>query len=410
MTKRIRVIWLAVLGFLILLSYGIARPATDSLFLEAHGSTSLPHVWVLVSVLVIPAVLLYNHFVARAELLRIMVILTALSGAALAVLTFALQAGVPWTTYLLYIWKDIYIVLLFEAFYSYANSVFSIQTARWVYGLFGVVGGLGGISGNLLVKNASARLGTAASLWLALPVLLIIAVVGTSFSKAGGDVRPDPAEKQADGSITDSLRTTWNSPYLLLLLVLIGLVQGVITLIDYEFNDIIGRVYPVTDVRTGVLAKVYMIISLSSITLHALTGPILRLTGVPMTLLAIPLLLGCGFSVYTVVPLFTTVAVIKVASKCFDYSLLRNAKEMLYIPLSYQEKTQGKALADMLVYRISKGAMSLLLASLIAAGAVFWIKQMTLAFILAWLATTVVVTRRFRRKVSRDDELGRAAG
>ena len=406
MTKRIRVIWLCVLGFFILLSYGVARPATDSLFLEAHGSAGLPHVWVLVSLLVIPAVLLYNHFVARTELLRMMVILAAISGSALAVLTFSLQVSVPWATYLLYIWKDIYIVLLFEAFYSYANSVFSIQTARWVYGLFGIMGGLGGICGNLLVKNASARFGTVASLWMSLPVLLVISVVGTAFGRAGGEVHPDPAEKQADGSIADSMRTIWNSPYLLLILVFIGLVQGVITLIDYEFNDIVGRVYPVTDVRTGVLAKVYMTISLSSISLHALTGPILRLTGVPMTLLAIPLLLGGGFSVYTVVPLFATVAAVKIASKCFDYSLLRNAKEMLYIPLSYQEKTQGKALADMLVYRISKGAMSLLLASLIAAG-VFWIKQMTMTFILAWLVVTVVVTRRFRRKVSRDAELGR---
>ena len=405
-TKRIRVIWLSVLGFLILLSYGIARPATDSLFLEAHGSAGLPLVWVLVSVLVIPSVLIYNHFVARTELLRLLVILTVISGVVLGLLIFAQRTGLPWTTYLLYIWKDIYIVLLFEAFYSYANSVFSIQTARWVYGLFGTVGGVGGICGNLLVKHAAMRFGTWVSLWLVLPVLLLISVIGCFFGRVAGEVRPEAREEQA-GGVMDTLRTTWNSSYLLLILVLIGLVQGVITLIDYEFNDILGKVYPVTDIRTGILAKVYMIISLSSILLHALTGPILRLSGVPMTLLAIPLMLGAGFSVFSLAPLFTTVAVIKVASKCFDYSLLRNAKEMLYIPLSYKEKTQGKALADMLVYRISKGAMSLLLAGLIASSGVFLVKHMTLAFILAWLGVAVVVTRRFRRKVSRAEELGR---
>ena len=403
--KQIRVIWLSVLGFLILFSYGIARPAIDSLFLEVHGSSGLPLVWALVSLLVVPAVLTYNRFVARMELLRLLSVISVISGLLLVLLIAARQAGLPWTYHLLYIWKDIYIVLLYEAFYSFANLVFSIQTARWVYGLFGTVGGIGGICGNLLIKNAARLLGTATSLWFTVPVLFLVAVIGRGFGRIAGICAPT-ARGSTPGSITDSLRTTWNSSYLLLILLLISLVQGVITLIDYEFNDIMSQVYPVTDARTGVFARIYMIISLSTILLHALTGPILRLSGVPLTLLSIPVLLGCGFGVYAVVPAFATVAVIKVASKCFDYSLLRNAKEMLYIPLSYEEKTQGKALADMLVYRISKGAMSLLLAGLIAGGLVLMIKHMTLAFIVSWLVVTVVVTRRFRRKVSRTEELG----
>ena len=399
-------IWLSVLGFMILFSYGIARPATDSLFLEAHGSAGLPLVWALVSALVVPAVLTYNHYVARMELLRLFGIISVISGVLLVLLIVARQAGLPWSYHLLYIWKDIYIVLLFEAFYSFANSVFSIQTARWVYGLFGTVSGIGGIAGNLLVKTASRLIGTAASLWFAVPVLFLLTFISSGFGRIAGIAAPARDDGQDAGSVMDTLKTTWNSSYLLLILVLIGLVQGVITLIDYEFNDIVDKVYPVTDIRTGVFAKVYMSISLSTILLHALTGPILRLTGVPATLLAIPVLLGCGFGVFSLAPLFATVAVVKVASKCFDYSLLRNAKEILYIPLSYEEKTQGKALADMLIYRVSKGAMSLLLAGLIATGGIFLIKHMTLTFILAWLAVAVVVTRRFRQKVSRDEELG----
>ena len=46
--ERIRLFGLAALIFVILASYAIARPATESLFLEAHGSKSLPIAWLLV--------------------------------------------------------------------------------------------------------------------------------------------------------------------------------------------------------------------------------------------------------------------------------------------------------------------------------------------------------------------------
>ena len=44
----------------------------------------------------------------------------------------------------------------------------------------------------------------------------------------------------------------------------------------------------------------------------------------------------------------------KVASKAFDYSLFRAAKEILYIPLSHPERTQGKTFVDMMAYRMAK--------------------------------------------------------
>ena len=41
---------LCVLGYLVLASYAVARPAVESLFLEAYSSSALPSVWIAATV------------------------------------------------------------------------------------------------------------------------------------------------------------------------------------------------------------------------------------------------------------------------------------------------------------------------------------------------------------------------
>ena len=92
------------------------------------------------------------------------------------------------------------------------------------------------------------------------------------------------------------------------------------------------------------------------------------------------------------------VMVLKVASKCFDYSIFRAAKEILYIPLTRDEKTQGKAIIDVLMYRVGKGASSLLIMGIVGLGASTFIPQITLFFLLVWIGFTLIILQRFRLK------------
>jgi ATP/ADP translocase len=112
----------------------------------------------------------------------------------------------------------------------------------------------------------------------------------------------------------------------------------------------------------------------------------LRLLGVGTVLLLIPGLLGAAVATYAAIPRFAAMASAKVASKAFDYSLFRAAKEILYIPLSHSERTQGKAFVDMCSYRAAKGACSLLLLGLLAWGSADWVLGATLVGIGLWAA------------------------
>jgi len=197
----------------------------------------------------------------------------------------------------------------------------------------------------------------------------------------------------------EGFRVMANSRYLMIMLALVVVVQVVITLVDYQFNTMLQQSYPDTDTRTGVIGQVYGAIDNGAIVLQLATGPILKALGVPITLLAIPVILAGAVAGFAVAPRFATAAIAKVASKCFDYSLFRAAKEILYIPLSFAEKTQGKAIVDMLAYRVAKGGVSVLLMALIAMSAGGWVSWLALGLLVLWVVLTLSVVRRYRQRV-----------
>jgi ATP/ADP translocase len=393
--QRTRLFGLAALIFVILASYSIARPATESLFLGAYGADALPLAWLMVGVGSLGVVTVYNRFCATTDLVRIFGVSAGISAGLLVAILLAMTAGIPKMTWVLYLWKDLYIVVLIEVFWSFANATVPQQRAKWWYGLFCVLGSLGGMAGNLGVGWLAAQSSTQTTLWAVVVLLAIGGAGGIALAKFAGVNAAPPKDPP---SLTDGFKVLKNSRALWLLMALIGTTQIVITLIDYQFSVAIAENYTDADARTAIIGQVYAAIDLASLTLQLATGPIIRLVGLPMVLLAIPALLGIAVTGFVLVPKFAAISVAKVASKAFDYSLFRAAKEILYIPLSHKEKTQGKALVDMMSYRMAKGAASMMLIALVAIGrpdSALWV---TIACILLWIWLTVQLNRGHRNK------------
>jgi len=174
-------------------------------------------------------------------------------------------------------------------------------------------------------------------------------------------------------------------------------VQVVLTLIDYQFNVVAAVAYPDEASRAAFIGEVHAAIDLIALVLQALAGPIFSLSGLPLVLLAIPVCVGLGLSCVAWLPRAGGAVIALVTGKALDYSLSRAAKEMLYIPLSHAEKTQGKAIADILGYRVAKGAASLLLVWLTAHAfherVVLWI---AIGLVVLWSAIAVLLGRRSR--------------
>jgi AAA family ATP:ADP antiporter len=263
------------------------------------------------------------------------------------------------------VWKDVHVVVLLEIVWSFANVTFQAKTARAAYGFFCACGSLGSVTGGLLIGAIVGRYGTDLATLSALPVLAVIAAAALL---APRDVSTIAKPSQSPPKHADGLALLLKSPYLVLMLALVLITQVAITLVDYSYNELLEVTFADVDERTTVIGQINAVIGVGSIVLGLVTAPVLLLLGVRRTMLTIPLLVGGAVSVAVAAPIFGAIAVAKIASKVFDYSIFRAAKENLYIPLTYAEKTRGKAMIDMLTYRVAKVGASLLLGGFILAG------------------------------------------
>ena len=396
-TSPVRILGLCFLAALLLASYAIVRPSSESLFLEKHGSSSLMSVWIMVAIAVSVIVPLYNRLSHNKNLIKVFSSTCVVCAVLLAAILVMLDRKVPGSHYALYVWKDIYIIILVETFWSLANVAFVIKDAKKTYGLFCASGALGGLLGNFGGGELATIYGSATVIWATVILLLLIGILSIPLS--AGLLRDDPEKPKDDQSVSllQGFEVIKKSSYLLWVLALIAVTQIVINFVDFEYNRFLELTYPNTDERTSVSSKVYAIIDAGSLILQFSTVIILRVLGIPLTLLGVPAILGISVVSFLIAPGFIVVAVTKVMSKVMDYSVFRAAKEILYIPLSYREKTQGKAVIDMMTYRLAKGLSAVILTVIGVEAATSVLSPLMLFLVLGWLGLTTVIVRRYEK-------------
>lgn len=388
---------IGVLGFLFLLSYGLLRSPVDAVYLDFFPAKNLPQVWIAVAFAAGFAAFAFAKLSARFRFGSLATILSVTLVTLGAVLFLGVGQEQKWCAFGLYVWKDVYIILLVEILWTAANLTIPKDVAKWVYGFFLVFGSAGGMAGNLIASKLGSIGRHELSIWLALGVVVLANFWAPWLNKK--------IIKPKQKNITTSIREVFTGKSfrsIQLLLALIVLVQITTTVIDYAYIGALESHAATADARTELGGKVYATIEIAALVLQLGSGIAIRILGSTLPLFLIPLvLLGCiGFSIFN--PSFAIASITKIANKSMDYSLFRAGKELLYFPLSYQEKTQGKAWVDIFGYRVAKGGASLLLL-LTAALPAFGAWSIAAAGTVLWIICGVFIKLRWKRTEQKND-------
>ena len=399
-TPRIgQIIAMAAIGLFSLFSYEIARPTIKTLFQQSYGAENEPWAWIGMGIAVTLVVMLYGKAAQRHTLNALGVRTILLIIATLSILTCGVALQLPGAVFLLYIWKDIYIVLIIELFWSFANSSLKFNSAKWLYGGYCFLGGIGAaLGGTVAMELGKIEFGLLNSLIFVFIPLLLCAVCPRFCPKIA---RSNAQEKP---SLVAGFKTVRDSAYLGLLLSVIVLSQICITLVDYDFSVLFQTLYTDKSVRQTELASVYRWINLSAMGLQIVTGFILVMLRLKGTLVSIPTVLGSAIALFLLAPTLglSVVGIMvftKIASKAMDYSIFRATKELLYLPLSVKERVEGKAVVDVMGYRVAKAAASALVLFVTPLVTVPYVSSMMALFLSVIWCTLVV------RLVSRHAQL-----
>jgi AAA family ATP:ADP antiporter len=217
---------------------------------------------------------------------------------------------------------------------------------------------VGAICGGLIVGQTAEMLGSEQLLVFAGFSLLPAAALSWWAYGLGGI---PSEEKETRGKL--ALGLFKENPKLRYLAGLIFATQMVSAVLDLRFSGLVEVALPVKDERTAYFGNFYALLNGAAFVFQFGVAPVLlRLVSLRTVHLGIPVVHLVTCAVLLVYPTLMTGAIAYLVFKTVDYSVFRAAKELLYIPLSFDVRYRAKEVIDAFGYRASKGITASLLA------------------------------------------------
>ncbi len=336
--------------------YEFVRSTSTSLFIDAYGSAKIPYAMTAIPPVLALLVYAYGRILSRWGALRALCATSALSATVFIACYAALETGFKPAAVVLYVYRQAYIVLIIEQYWSLINSTLTQKQAELYNGP--IIGGasVGPIVGGLIINRWAESVGTEPFILLAAAALVPAAAFSFAAYRLAGEPQPSAKEK-GGGEGHVNLKLFARNRVLVLLAVIVTLTQIVATCLSLRFYGLLEASIALKDARTAYLGGFWSTTNGFSFLLQFVLTPIILWRTPPRVIhLAIPAMHVAACAVLFTHPTLAVAATAMILFKGFDYSLFRGAKEILYIPLSYDARYRAKQVIDAFAYRFSKGA------------------------------------------------------
>lgn len=359
-TEQAFIFFAMLCGFFICCEYSIIRPISHSLFIQTFSAHAFPYAWLALMPINFFIVSLYNRFLPRwgSKKLFLSLIFMVIT----INIFFALFCKkIPSLSFFFYIWKEIYVLMLFQLLWSVIHSNIELKKAKYLYGIFFGVGGLGSILGSSIPSFFAISYGSENLLFFSIPVCILLSFtyIKMSHYSTGKILSHKPEEK---GGMIHGIRLIMGSRFLIFILLVVCFMQISSAIVDFQFNNFLGRSFPIKDVRTEYAARIMGIVHTMTVILQFMGSYFLiKWMGMKRSHYSVPTFLGIPILLMIAMPVFPVISFVFVVYKTMDFSIFGVIKEMLYVPLKPDEKYRAKAVIDVFAYRGAKTFASLLI-------------------------------------------------
>ncbi len=403
-TERLFVLFALLTGFFINCDYSIIRPVSNAVFLSAYGSKLFPYAWLATVPLNLLIVALYNKYLPRFGCFKM---LACIAGAITFFNLFCaiFLQHIAWLPFFFYLWKEIYIMLMFQQLWSVIHSTISFDKAKYLYGFFFGFGALGAVLGSILPGFFAVKVGSETLLYATLPIYLALTTCyyfALKATKEGVGMKlDDQKERTSLQAFGHGVKMIGASRYLTFILLIVVLMQVSSTLIDFQFNHMLERTIFDKDLRTQYTGRMLGIVHAATISLQLFGSFLLvHFLGIKRSHFLIPFLLCLNSVAFQFFPFFGVISFAYVSIKSCDFSLFGIIKEMLYIPLKPDEKFRAKAIIDVFAYRSSKAIASALILGLQAF--IPFLNWISIALFALWLVIIAFTRQKIDKVLKRE--------
>jgi ATP/ADP translocase len=361
---------MAVSAAILLCGYEFARSSINTLFKDIYGVANLPLGMALMPILLYPILWGYGKTLTKFGTRKTLRITMIGSGIFFLVAYAMLKMG--WVHVLgpLYIFKEAYIVLIIEQYWSYLNSSLSGEEAKKFNGLALATSTFGAIMGGLLVNGLAVKYG-AHTMVLICGLLFIPSCLLGDFAYrlySGGRIYENEEEEirkmgQEASETKDNIgiKRIKENPLLFRIMWIIIGTQMLATVLSLDFQNFLQLHYPDVDHQTSVSGLFYAVLNSVALFFQLFASPlVLKYFAIESIQLCIPFLHLCTVSAMLIFPNSWASGLSLIIFKGIDYSLFRSSKEIFYMPLNFAERFRTKEFIDIFCYRMSKTGTSIL--------------------------------------------------
>jgi AAA family ATP:ADP antiporter len=398
-----RALTLGTVLFGLIAAYTLVKTARDAFFLTALPAQILPYLYLGVGALTAVASTLFGRMTRRWAVWETLAVSSLVAGISLVLFVPLLGLGQRWVPLVLYLWVNVYGLLLVAQFWSFANNVSHAREAKRTFGVIGVGGILGGLAGGLLAAPlvriwAGATPARESGSGADLPPLLLAAAVAhvavaarvwsASRRECTGLSEPIPQPDGGDGRVGHPLRHSYVRWLALATLCSVM----VATLLDFQFKVELQRRFTSSVTIASFLGLFYTATNLAALTLQVFgTRWMIQRLGAAWSAAWLPAGLAAGAGATLLSPGLVPVVFSRLWDQVMRLSLNKSAGELFYFPLEPGLRRRAKAFIEAGVERLGDGLAGLVILGVLAVAGVGVralagvVLVVALVWVMAWL-------------------------
>ncbi len=250
-----------------------------------------------------------------------------------------------------FVWVSVFNMFAVSVFWGFMADLFRAEQGKRLFGFISVGGVLGAIAGATLTLALVHSIGPNHLILIAAVFLEAAVFCMRRTGKAVAVSSPEPiSEKKASALV--GIRKFLASPYLIGIGIYMLFYTWSSTFLYFYQARLVSDHFVDTASRTAFFAQIDLYVNLLCLAFGSLiTGRLLPAIGVGATIATLPVLTLLGFAVFAIYPILSVLMVFQIVRRAVEYSVAKPGREVLYTPLSREEKYAAKNLIDTFIYR-----------------------------------------------------------
>ena len=348
--------------FFVLASWYALRPVRNELAVQG-GIYNLP--WLLMGVMLAMLIInpIYSWLVSRINQNRLILYIYSFFILNLILFltmwTFTAEEGRIWTGRAFYIWANVYSFFVVSIFWVTMINFFSHTDSKKFFGIISAGGSLGAFFGSTVARYFSTEIcgntsisdiGPMSLIVFSIFSLLVAIFFSRTFKPRSSDMENSP--KEIGGSSFEAIQNITKDPAIRNIGLYVILFTMLMTTSWMISLGIVEEWSKDPCERTGFFARIEQIVTPLTLLMQLfLASYILRRVGSLVVLSIYGVLFAVAFMAYAFYPTITTVMMVVISLRIFEYGLNKPTRESIYTKLKQQDRYKSTVFIDTFLAR-----------------------------------------------------------